>query len=216
MFLIFFLLPSYNDIALDSKNRVVLLNRAEKRIEIPEDSILINLDSIKAPEAIDTSPFSIWVTSTIENKTLKYSLEGAYLGNLNFGGRSLDVTVDRLLFCGDRTLLFYGKTGRKVIVNWKRFDRCALSGDSIYLYVNDSLYVLDENFKRTRLLEMKGLKDIDCSEEGPVYLFSDSLKTSRRTVDILGGRRVAVRDRKVLILGDSGISEFKSESLFVP
>jgi len=203
---IFFIFNStYNDVAIDSKNRVILLSSEDRIVENTSGQGYFSLDSIFAPVSISSSSFSIWVTSPSEFTSQKYSLWGEFLGKLNVGGNDIDADEKGVLIAGEETHLFQTISGSRIAVTWKEIERCGLSKDSLYLYGNDTLHVFKRDGKFIRKKFIPGIKDLCIYKKNLCFLFKDSLVLHDTVVSIFGGKRAEGNDKFISILTDSGI-----------
>ena len=78
---------TYSDLTIDLKDRVIFLSSEDRIVEDTSNLVHFSLDSMFAPISISSSSFSVWVTSSSEFKSQKYSLWGELLGKLNIGGK---------------------------------------------------------------------------------------------------------------------------------
>lgn len=203
----FFLLfnSTYQDLTIDSKNRVLFLSSQDRIITDKVNKVRFSLDSIFAPVSISSSSFSIWVTSSSEFTSQKYSLWGEFLGKIKFGGNDIDADEKGILIAGEETYLINISTGSKIKITWKEIKRCLLSKDSLYLYGNDTLRVFKRNGKFIRKKFIPGIEDICRYKKSLCLLFEDSLFLKDTVLTINGGKRATGNDNFVSILTDSGI-----------
>ncbi len=206
MLAIFALFFSYTDITIDTKSRVLLLSSTPARVDVLNDSVNINLDSIFHPTSLTAGPFSIWVTSRSQTLVQKYSLWGEYLGSMAYNAKDLDVDKNGLLIAGERSLFIDLRTGREIPLTFRETDRCALDEDIIYLYGDDTLYT----FERPNRLKIKeyipGIVDISVLYGELIFLRNDSLITNDTTIFFPSAKRLDARDKQIWILSDSVVS----------
>ncbi len=196
---------TYKDLTIDSKNRVLFLSSQDRIITDKINKVRFSLDSIFAPVSISASSFSIWVTSSSEFTSQKYSLWGEYLGKIKFGGNDIDSDDKSVLIAGEESYLIDIPTGSKITITWLEIKRCLLRKDSLYLYGNDTLRVFKRNGKSIRKKFIPGIEDICRYKKNICLLFKDSLVLNDTVLTINGGKRVTGNDNFVSILTDSGI-----------
>ena len=203
--LLFIICTTYSDLTIDSKNRIILLSSEDRIAESIDGSVYFSLDSMFSPKSISSSFFSIWVTSSSEFTTQKYSLWGEFLGKIKAGGNDIDADEKGVLIAGEYSYLIQTSSGARITVAKKKKDRCILSGDSLYLYGNDTLSVFKREGKFIRKKLIPEVKDLCLYKKDICFLFSDSLVLSDTTLPISGGKRVECNDNFIAILSDSGI-----------
>jgi hypothetical protein len=204
-FLSIFLYSTYSDLTIDTKNRVLLLSTEGRIVQNSSGSVRFSLDSIFAPLSISSSFFSVWVTSISENKSQKYSLWGDFMGKLDVGGKDIDADEKGVLIAGEDSYLIQTVSGVKITVTKKETERCAISGDSLYLYGDDSIYVFKRNGDFVRKKFVPAVKDICIYRKNLCFLFNDSLVLGDSTLRVQGGKRMESGEYFLSILTDSGI-----------
>lgn len=204
IFTLFFL---YIDLAIDTKDRVLLLSDGPAKVTILNDSSSIILDSIFHPTSLTAGLFSIWVASRSENLIQKYSLRGEYLGSIIFDAKDLDADRNGLLIAGEHSLLIELSTGREIPIIWKKTNRCAIDEDYIYLCGDDTLYMIER--ANRSIINKEFIPDIrDLSMWGGelVYLQNDTIFMSDTSIFIQHARRLDANEERIWILSDSVVS----------
>jgi hypothetical protein len=203
--LLFIFNSTYSDLTIDSKNRVIILSSKDRTVEDASGAVRLSLDSMFAPRSISSSFFSIWVTSSSEFTSQKYSLWGEFLGEIKLGGNDIDVDEKGVLIAGEYSYLIQISSGARITVAKKKNERCILSSDSLYLYGNDTLSVFKREGKFIRKRFIPGIKDLCLFKKNLCFLFNDSLILNDTTPTISGGKRIECNDKFIAILTDSGI-----------
>jgi hypothetical protein len=203
--LLFIIYTTYSDLTIDSKNRIILLSSEDRMAESIDGSVDFSLDSTFTPKSISSSFFSIWVTSASEFTTQKYSLWGEFRGEVKLGGNDIDADEKGILIAGEHSYLIQTFSGARITLAKKKKDRCILSGDSLYLYGNDTISVFKREGKFIRKKLVPGVKDLCLFKKTLCFLFSDSLVLRDTTLPISGGKRIESNDNFIAILSDSGI-----------
>jgi hypothetical protein len=203
--LLFIFNSAYSDLTIDSKNRVIFLSARDRVVEDINGSVLFSLDSMFAPRSISSSFFSIWVTSSSEFTSQKYSLWGEFFGKIKAGGNDIDANEKGILIAGEQSYLIQTSSGARITVAKTKKDRCILSKDSLYLYGNDTLSIFKREGKFVRKKFIPGVKDLCLFKKNLCFLFSDSLVLNDTTLPIFGGTRVECSDKFIAVLSDSGV-----------
>ena len=207
MLIIFTIIFLYIDIAIDTKDRVLLLSDNPPRVTVLNDSSSINLDSIFHPTSLSTAPFSIWVASGSENLIQKYSLKGEYLGSISFNSKDLDADRNGLLIAGEYSLLIELSSGREIPIIWKESNRCALDDDYIYLYGDDTLYLFERSNRRLINKEfIPDIRDLSIWDSELVFLKNDSIFISDTSIFIQHARRIDTNGKQIWVLSDTVVS----------
>ena len=203
--LLFLAYPNYNDLTIDSKNRIIFLSSEDRIIKDKSGEVNFSINSMFAPVAISSSSFSIWVTSYSESKSQKYSLWYELLGGIKIGGNDIASDEKGVLITGEESYLVQTLSGEKITLMWKEIKRCAISKDSLYLYGKDTLHVFKRNGKPVRKEFVPGVKDICMFNKKLCFLFNDSLILNDTVISISGGKRVDGNNQFIAVLSDSGI-----------
>ena len=196
---------TYSDLTIDSKNRTILLSSKDRIARNIDGKVSFSLDSIFFPQSISSSFFSIWVTSSSEFTTQKYSLWGEFLGKIKAGGNDVDADEKGVLIAGEQSYLIQISSGARITVAKSKKERCILSKDSLYLYGNDTLSIFKREGKFIRKKLVPGVKDLCLFKKNLCLLFSDSLVSRDTILSITGGKRVESNDKFIAVLTDSGI-----------
>ncbi|MEJ2307532.1 MAG: hypothetical protein P8Y30_08365, partial [candidate division WOR-3 bacterium] len=149
---------TYSDLTIDSKNRTILLSSKDRIARNIDGKVSFSLDSIFFPQSISSSFFSIWVTSSSEFTTQKYSLWGEFLGKIKAGGNDVDADEKGVLIAGEQSYLIQISSGARITVAKSKKERCILSKDSLYLYGNDTLSIFKREGKFIRKKLVPGVK----------------------------------------------------------
>ena len=151
--------------------------------------------------------FSIWVASRSENLIQKYSLRGEYLGSIIFDAKDLDADRNGLLIAGEHSLLIELSTGREIPIIWKKTNRCAIDEDCIYLYGDDTLYMIERANRSIINKEfIPDIRDLSISGGELVYLQNDTIFMSDTSIFIQHARRLDANEERIWILSDSVVS----------
>jgi hypothetical protein len=196
---------TYSDLTIDLKGRVIFLSSKDRIVEDGSDLVHFSLDSMFEPLSISSSFFSVWVTSPSEFKSQKYSLWGELLGKLDLGGNDIDADEKRVLIAGEQSYLIQLIAGTRIVVAKREMKRCLLSGDSLYLYGNDTLHIFKIDGKFSGKKFIPGIKDLFIYHKNLCLLFQDSLVLRDTVVDIAGGKRASGSDKFVAVLTDDEI-----------
>jgi hypothetical protein len=203
--IIFLFYSNYNDLTIDSKNRILFLSSKDRIIKDKSGEVNFSINSMFAPVAISSSSFSIWVTSYSESKSQKYSLWDELLGEIKIGGNDIDSDEKGVLITGEESYLVQALSGEKITLMRKEIKRCTISKDSLYLYGKDTLHIFKRNGKLVRKKFVPGVKDICMLNKKLCFLFNDSLVLNDTVIPISGGKRVDGNNKFVAVLSDSGI-----------
>lgn len=204
IFTLFFL---YIDLAIDTKDRVLLLSDGPSKVTILNDSSSIILDSIFHPTSLTAGLFSIWVASRSENLIQKYSLRGEYLGSIIFDAKDLDADRNGLLIAGEHSLLIELSTGIEIPIIWKKTNRCAIDEDYIYLCDDDTLYMIERANRSIINKEfIPDIRDLSMCGGELVYLKNDTIFMSDTSIFIQHANRLDANEERIWILSNSVVS----------
>jgi hypothetical protein len=196
---------AYSDLAIDLKGRVIFLSSEDRIVEDTSGLVHFSIDAMFSPLAISSSSFSVWITSPSEFKSQKYSLWGELLGKIDVGGNDIDTDEKRVLIAGEQSYLIQLITDTRIVITKKKMKRCLLSGDSLYLYGNDTLHVFKRDGKISRKKFIPGVEDLFIYKKNLCLLFKDSLVLHDTVVTVNRGKRAEGSDKFVAVLTDSGI-----------
>jgi len=124
----------------------------------------------------------------------------------------VDADERGVLITGEQSYLIETSSGARITVAKRKKERGILSGDSLYLYGNDTLSVFKREGKFIRKKFIPGVKDLCLFKKSLCFLFNDSLVLSDTILSVLGGKRIESNDKFIAILTDSGIVYYPTQN----